>query len=488
VNFDVPLLHRLLPFVRMQRQANFGLAKMQRREFLSGVVSTAGIALPPLPEYLNGKSLVSESGRFVWGVSSSAIQIEGALTEDGRGSSIWDGLRAGSPPRGPEPAADSYHRWRDDVDLIRGLGISAYRFSVSWPRICPTAIGPVNWKAFDYYARLVDALLEVEVTPWICIHHWDLPTFLQEDGGWMSRDTVNKFVDYVQIVMGRFGDRVHHWAPLNEPNIVAYAGYATGVFAPGTASEQAFYAATHHQNLAQGLALKLLLAAGHEAGPILSVRPVRPATANAADVNAAGIHDLVLNRAFLDPLLKGIYPGWLAKRMAPLIHSDDLQSIKASPSFLGINYYGPEYRRFEAGAPFGNEGVNPPNLPRTAYNIVIEAQGLEEVLLQIRQAYDDPPLVITENGASFADIVDSSGRVIDRERIDYLRSHIEAAQRAMKSGARLKGYFVWSLLDNWEWTAGYDQRFGLVHVDFESGRRIPKASYEWYSRVVKSGE
>jgi beta-glucosidase len=218
------------------------------------------------------------------------------------------------------------------------------------------------------------------------------------------------------------------------------------------------------------------------------VRPVRPATANAADVNAAGIHDLVLNRAFLDPLLKGIYPGWLAKRMAPLIHSDDLQSIKASPSFLGINYYGPEYRRFEAGAPFGNEGVNPPNLPRTAYNIVIEAQGLEEVLLQIRQAYDDPPLVITENGASFADIVDSSGRVIDRERIDYLRSHIEAAQRAMKSGARLKGYFVWSLLDNWEWTAGYDQRFGLVHVDFESGRRIPKASYEWYSRVVKSGE
>ena len=459
---------------------------MQRRGFLSGMASAASLAAGSQLELLGGTATAAEPGKLAWGVCSSALQTEGGLLEDGRGESIWDQVKGGKPPRGPEPAADSYHRWREDVELLRGLGVSDYRFSVSWPRVLPAGTGATNAKGLDYYSRLVDALLEAGITPWVCLHHWDLPSAVQEDGGWIVRETVPKFVDYAGVVFRRLGDRVRNWAPLNEPNIVAYAGYATGVFAPGIATEQAYYAATHHQNLAQGLALKFLLAADHNAGPILSLQPARPATSNAEDITAAGLQDLVLNRAFLDPLLNAKYPSWLAERIAPLVKTDDLAVIAVRPSFIGVNYYGPQYRRFQVAAPFANEGIeSPPTVPHTGFDEIIDPHGLTEVLLHLHRAYDAPALVVTENGASFPDAIDASGSVVDMQRTDYLIKHVNAVRDAIKSGAPVTGYFIWSLLDNWEWTAGYDQRFGLVYVDFETGRRTPKASYDWYRKLVR---
>lgn len=297
------------------------------------------------------------------------------------------------------------------------------------------------------------------------------------------------FLEYVLVVAGRIGDRIHHWIPLNEPNVMAYGGYGAGVYPPGHMNEEFFFDSVHHQNLAQGLALKALAGRDRFVGPVLSISPVRPATSRPQDIAAAELHDLIYHRAFLDPLLGHGYPESLALRMAPLVRPGDLEVIAHRPDFLGLNYYGPTYRQAWPGAPFSNDGnVTPADLPMTSEDTPIDSQGLFEVLCSIRDRYERPPVVITENGFPGSDVVGADGRIHDDERIRFLRSHLLAVQKALVAGCDLRGYFVWSFLDSWEWTWGYDQRFGLVYVDFDTGARIPKSSFAWYRSVSRSNQ
>ncbi len=463
---------------------------MRRREFIQ-----AGPAALLVNDALGPFSLEKEGALsafppgFVWGVSSSALQIEGALDEDGRGPSIWDQTKGGDPPRGPEPAAGHYHRWPDDILLLQNLGVAAYRFSVAWPRVLPEGAGTVNQKGLDFYDRLVDGLLSAGLTPWVCLHHWDLPAPLQKAGGWIGRETADRFLEYVLVVAGCIGDRIHHWIPLNEPNVVSYGGYGVGVYPPGHMNEEFFFDSVHHQNLAQGLALKALAGRDRFVGSVLSISPVRPASSRPQDIAAAELHDLIYHRAFLDPLLGHGYPEALALRMAPLVRPGDLEVIAHRPDFLGLNYYGPTYRQAWPGAPFSNDGnVTPAHVPMTSENSPIDSQGLFEVLCNIRDRYGRPPVVITENGLPGSDVVGTDGRIDDDERIRFLRSHLLAVEKALTAGCDLRGYFVWSFLDSWEWTWGYDQRFGLVYVDFDTGARIPKSSFGWYRSVSRSNQ
>ena len=425
---------------------------------------------------------------FVWGVSTSALQIEGGLKADGRGVSIWDDVKGGTPPRPAEPAADHYRCWREDVALLARLGTPAYRFSVAWPRVLPAGIGPVNPKGLDFYDELVDALLSIGAEPWVCLHHWDMPVPIQERGGWIQRDTVERFLDYSRFVVERLGNRVRHWIPLNEPNVVAYAGYGAGVFPPRLMNEEFFFDAVHNQNIALGRVFKELHRPGWMIGPVLALNPIRPASRDARDIAAANLQELVGQRAFLEPLLLGRYPEPLAMRMAPLVQPGDLEIIQNSADFIGVNYYGPEYRRAWPGAPFANDGnITLENTPVTEDDVVIDSQGLLQLLHTIRGRYRNPPVVITENGAAFRDVKGEDGAVEDPRRIAYLQTHLSAAYEALRDGCDLRGYFVWSLLDDWEWIEGYDRRYGLVHVDFDTAQRTPKASFDWYATVVRTG-
>lgn len=462
---------------------------MRRRDFLQGGSTTFlanALSLSPTREE---EKIAAFPPGFVWGVSSSALQIEGALRVDGRGLSIWDEIKGGEPPRGPELAADHYDRWAEDIGLLQNLGVGAYRFSVSWPRVFPEGVGAVNSKGLDFYERLVDALLSVGITPWVCLHHWDMPAALQKAGGWIRRETADRFLDYVLVVADRLGDRVEHWIPLNEPNVVSYGGYAAGVYPPGHMNEEFFFDSVHHQNLAQGRALKALARPGRFVGPVLSISPVRPASSRPQDIAAAELHDLIYHRAFLDPLLGQGYPEALEYRIAPLVQSGDLETIRHRPDFLGLNYYGPQYRQAWPGAPFANDGnVATAREPVSSEQTPIEPQGLFEVLCTIRDRYGRPPVVITENGLPYPDKIEVNGQIDDADRIKYLQSHLVAARDALAAGCDLRGYFVWSFLDCWEWTFGYDQRFGLVHVDFETLARTPKSSFAWYGSVSRSNQ
>lgn len=476
----------LFPLVQ---STNWASVKMHRRDLLK----TAGSALLVGTESTRagaGTEHVFPAG-FTWGVSSAAIQIEGSLHADGRGPSIWDDVQGGKAHFLPEPAADHYHRWRDDIRLLQQLGISGYRFSVAWPRVLPTGAGPVNSVGLGFYDELTDALLSAGVQPWVCLHHWDMPVEIQEKGGWIVRETVDRFLDYARIVMDRLGDRVRHWIPLNEPNTVAYSGYGAGVWPPKFMNEEFFYDAVHHQNLAMGRLWKELRREGWLVGPTLALDPIRPASTDTRDVAAANLQTTVTQDAFLDPLLLGHYPSSLTERIAPLVHATDLDTIHNSIDFIGINYYGPKYRQAWVGAPFSNDGraVQLEALPQTdASHIVIEPSGLSHLLKNLRDRYENPPVIVTENGAAFRDGKDQQGEVHDQQRIEYLRSHLQAVHQALALGCDVRGYFVWTLLDSWEWTDGYDTRYGLVYVDPDTQKRTAKSSFDWYSSVIRSGK
>ena len=331
-------------------------------------------------------------------------------------------------------------------------------------------------------------MLSIGAEPWACLHHWDMPVPIQERGGWIQRDTVERFLDYSRFVVERLGNRVRHWIPLNEPNVVAYAGYGAGVFPPRLMNEEFFFDAVHNQNIALGRVFKELHRPGWMIGPVLALNPIRPASRDARDIAAANLQELVGQRAFLEPLLLGRYPEPLAMRMAPLVQPGDLEIIQNSADFIGVNYYGPEYRRAWPGAPFANDGnITLENTPVTEDDVVINSQGLLQLLHTIRGRYRNPPVVITENGAAFRDVKGEDGAVEDPRRIAYLQTHLSAAYEALRDGCDLRGYFVWSLLDDWEWIEGYDRRYGLVHVDFDTAQRTPKASFDWYATVVRTG-
>ncbi|MEU8248029.1 GH1 family beta-glucosidase [Nonomuraea sp. NPDC048916] len=425
---------------------------------------------------------------FLWGTATAAYQIEGAVSEDGRGVSIWDTF-AHEPGRvrdghTGDVACDHYHRWREDLELMTELGVNAYRFSIAWPRIQPDGTGAANSAGLDFYERLVDELLAADITPVPTLFHWDLPQALEDRGGWLNRDTSGCFAEYAGVVAERLADRVPMWITLNEPFVHMAFGYAMGVHAPGRALLLDALPVAHHQLLGHGLAVQALRAAG--AGQVLitnNCTPVWPASGSKEDLAAADAYDTLHNRLFNDPILLGAYPDLSAYGAEVEVRDGDLATISAPLDGLGVNYYNPT--RIAAptadGLPFTDAGVT--GYPTTAFGWPVVPDGLRELLTGLAHRYGAalPPVYVTENGCSQPDELTPAG-VDDQERIAYLDGHIDAVRRARQEGVDVRGYFVWSLLDNFEWAEGYHQRFGLVHVDFDTQRRTPKASYHWLKR------
>ncbi len=457
---------------------------------------------------------------FVWGTATAAFQIEGAAHEGGRTDSIWDTFcRVPGAVLGGDTgdvACDHYHRWPEDVALMADLGLNAYRFSVSWARVMP-APGVVNAEGLAFYSRLVDGLLERGITPWVTLYHWDLPQWLEDRGGWADRGVVEAFVAYARAVHDALGDRVQHWITLNEPWCSAFLGYGGGQHAPGRQEPQAAVDAAHHLLVAHGSATRALRAAAPDAtiGITLNVTVTDPADpADPADVDAARLSQVMLNDVFLEPVLHGRYPSqalavWEASGLRPPIRPGDLETASAPIDVLGLNYYHgdlisatpppadralpaprPPPARRATRSPAWRPTRSSRGLPRTGMEWEVQPDGLRRVLVQIHEDYTGPagiPLVITENGAAYPDVVGPDGSVHDPERTAYLLDHLRAVEQARAEGADVRGYFAWSLLDNFEWAYGYAQRFGIVHVDFETGARTPKSSARVFSRLARSG-
>jgi beta-glucosidase len=442
---------------------------------------------------------------FVWGAATSAFQIEGGAELDGRGPSIWDTfcatpgrVRGGDDAR---TATDHRRRMRDDVALMADLGVQAYRFSVAWPRVLPEGAGAISQPGLDFYRSLVDELLAQGITPVATLYHWDLPQALEDAGGWPVRATAEHFAAYAATVAGALGDRVRHWSTINEPWCASMLGYAAGVHAPGRHDPAAAVAAAHHLLLGHGLAVDVLRAAspGAEVALSLNPYPVVAAGPSDADLDAVRRVDGIANRLWYDPVLRGRYPDDVLEDLSTVsdlghIHPGDLEQIARPLDALGLNYYRRHHVRATPGASAQGpaaqwpgspdiELVEPPG-PRTDGGWAIEPDGLHEALLQVHGAYDPPPLVIHEAGAAFDDDVDARGVVGDQARIDWLDGHLRAAHRAIADGVDLRGFFVWSLLDNFEWAEGYAHRFGIVHVDLATQERTPKASAHWYAAVI----
>ena len=430
---------------------------------------------------------------FVWGAAASAYQTEGAAREDGRGISIWDRFCA-EPGRvrnadSGEIACDFYHRYSEDIALMRELGLDAFRFSVAWPRVIPEGRGRVNPAGLDFYDRLVDALLDAGIRPFVNLFHWDLPVALERAGGWPARATAEAFVPYAEAVGERLGDRVKDWITHNEPFCTSWLGYGLGVHAPGHSSEREALAAAHHALLSHGWAVEALrrAAPGAEVGTVVDSWPAHPLGDSPEDAAAAWSLDGIRNRWFFDALLRGEYPNDVRERFAssaPPIEEGDMSVIAAPLDFLGVNNYS---RTLVKAGPNGEPvEVRAPAAPLTDMGWEVYPAGLGEVLLRLHRDYQVPSLYVSENGAAYSDVVTHDGRVHDVERIAYLDGYIGAVEEAITGGANVRGYFVWSLLDNFEWALGYSKRFGLVHVDYPTLRRVPKDSFYWYRDLIAS--
>jgi len=430
---------------------------------------------------------------FVWGTATASFQIEGGREE--RGDCIWDDFCRwpGKVHQGDtgDVADDHYHRFRQDVALMAELGQNAYRFSVSWPRVLPEGVGQVNEKGLDFYQQLVDELLARGIEPYVTLYHWDLPSALQRLGGWAARDTAYRFRDYVALVADRLGDRVKTWITHNEPWVVAFVGHLQGRHAPGWEDLALALQVGHHTILSHGLAVEALRArAGSDTrvGITLNFSPAYPASDRPEDVAAAWRHDGFANRWFLDPIFRGQYPediwdafGYRVPRVAP----DDMAIGSPPIDFLGVNYYTRAVVQHDEESWLGYRTLRPEG-EYTAMDWEVFPQGLTDLLLRLTRDYGAPPLYITENGCAYEDIVSDDGQVHDPQRVAYLRKHLAAAHAAIEQGAPLKGYFLWSLLDNFEWALGYSRRFGIVYVDYATLRRIPKDSARFYSSVMTS--
>jgi beta-glucosidase len=438
----------------------------------------------------NTRALAFPPG-FAWGAATAAYQTEGAATEDGRGESIWDRFttlpgRVANGDTG-RVACDSYHRYPEDVRLMRELGLTAYRFSIAWPRVIPNGRGTVNEAGLDFYDRLVDELLANGIEPFPTLYHWDLPQALEDRGGWPVRDTVDAFAEYVEAVVARLGDRVSRWITQNEPWVIAWLGYGRGEHAPGRRSDRDALAAAHHVLLSHGRALEVIRRERPDAkvGITIDVIPIHPLTSAERDLVATREEDGFRNRWILDPVLRGAYPEDLTRRFArilPPIQDGDLATISAPIDFLGVNYY----RRHVVKA--GPNGSGPVVVEvaegeHTAVGWEVYPDGLYELLVRLHEEYGPPPLYVTENGAAFGD-TRRNGTVEDPERMSYLDRHLAAVARAIADGVPVQGYFVWSLLDNFEWARGYAPRFGVVYVDYGTLERVPKQSYHWYRDFI----
>jgi beta-glucosidase len=430
---------------------------------------------------------------FLWGASTAAYQIEGAVREDGRGPSIWDtfthlpGTILGEDTG--DIACDHYHRWPEDVALMRELGIGAYRLSTAWPRILPEGRGPVNGKGLEFYDRLVDAVMEAGIEPWICLYHWDLPQTLEDRGGWRNRDVASWFADYAHLTVRRLGDRVKHWATFNEPNAACVKGYGEGEHAPGIRGRISALRAIHVMNLAHGLGVDAMRSERPDLliGNIYNFHPREPASDREEDEIAANMLDALWNRSFPDPQIHGYYPEPLAAQMEALVEPGDLDIIKRKADYFAINHYTRTRVRRDPDHPF-EIGVLPPSpgTPVTEMGWEIVPEAFRSVLIEAKERYaGDLPIYVLENGAAFPDRVEGDERIRDGQRITYLRDYLGAMLDAIEAGVPVRGYFVWSLLDNFEWTLGYSRRFGLVHVDFDTLTRRPKDSFHFYSDLAR---
>ncbi len=443
---------------------------------------------------------------FLWGAATSAYQIEGAVHEDGRALSVWDRFAAvpGATYQGQTGAiaVDHYHRMEEDVALMAELNLSAYRFSLSWPRILPEGRGTVNERGLDFYDRLVDALLARGIRPLATLYHWDLPVALQDRGGWLTRDTAFAFADYAEVVARRLGDRVHGWITQNEPWCTAYLGYALGIHAPGLHDKQLAVNVGHHVLLSHGLAVPRLrahLPPTAQVGISIDFYPIYAADQRPETLLAARRADTFRNRWFLDPVFRGRYPEGLFSDMQvapPPAHADDFSIISTPIDFLGVNYYSRMLVRARSDGEAAGENGTPTesfeaieSIPGSSYTAMgweIFPDGLANILARIHREYAPKALMITESGAAFNDYLDSDGSIHDQQRIDYLRRHIQSVAQVVRQGVPVKGYFVWSLLDNFEWAEGYRKRFGLIYVDYPTQRRIIKDSGRWYASFVAS--
>lgn len=428
-----------------------------------------------------------------WSAATAAIQIEGSRRADGSGRSIWDDFietpGAVKDASTADPGCDSYRHPEADVALAADLGLDRYRFSIPWARVQPDGRGAGNQAALDHYSRLVDALLDAGVTPFPTLYHWEMPSAVEAEGGWLTRDTAQRFADYVEIVAGRLGDRVAHWYTLNEPAMTTLQGYATGALAPGKALLFGALPTAHHQLLAHGRAVQVLRANNaHQVGLVNNHTRVLPLTDSPDDHTAAFVYDLIHNRVFSEPLLSGAYPDVETLGLPPMpVHDGDLAVIGDSIDFYGINFYNPTtVTAADPSAQIPFDIVPTPGAPVTGFgpDWPIVPSALRDFLIDLRGRHPHlPPVIIGENGASFPE-PERAARIDDRDRIDYLAGHIAAVGEAQAAGVEIEEYTVWSLLDNWEWADGYTQRFGLVHVDFETGERTPKASYDWYRDLI----
>ncbi|GLY48200.1 GH1 family beta-glucosidase [Lentzea sp. NBRC 102530] len=410
---------------------------------------------------------------FLWGVSTSAFQIEGAFDAGGRGPSVWDDFSPVHENQNASVACDHYHRWREDVALMTQLGVNAYRFSIAWPRIQPTGKGPVNAEGLDFYDRLVDALVDVGVAPVVTLYHWDTPAALEDEGGWLNRDIADRFADYAALVADRLADRVKLWIPINEPAMVTLQGYAIGEHAPGKTLLFDALPTAHHLNLAHGRAVEVLRSAGAQAvGTANNHTPAWPAGPD--DVAAAEAYSEIHNWLYADPVLSGRYPDAVADLLP--VQDGDLRTINQPLDFYGVNYYNPTRLKAPSeGNPLPFELAEIDEYERTGFGWPIVPSGLTEMIKALRERHPDlPPVHVTESGCSFP------AGLHDTDRVAYLDGHLKAAQ-----AADVSGYFVWSLIDNFEWEAGYSQRFGLVEVDFETQARTPRDSFHWYRGVIR---
>jgi beta-glucosidase len=434
----------------------------------------------------------SLKGPFTWGVSTSSYQIEGAAAEDGRGPSIWDtycrqARRITNGDTG-DVACDHYHRYAEDVALMRELGVNAYRFSVAWPRLLPQGRGAVNEAGLAFYDRLIDEILAAGIEPWLCLYHWDLPQSLDDLGGWTRRDCAGWFADYAALIARRYGERVKRFATFNEPSVFALFGYCLGGQAPGITDRALLLRAIHHVNLAHGMAVDVLRShvRGASLGIVHNRQPCLPSTDGTADADAARVLDAYWNGAFCEPQLRACYPAELAPLIEACQEPGDLAAICRPIDWFGLNHYSPIYAKASGDNPLGvTFGPAPPDVPRTTMGWPVQPEAFRDTLIDVYRRYR-LPIYVLENGTAFLDKIDENGEVVDEPRIDFLRAYTDAMFEAVDAGADVRGYFVWSLLDNFEWGSGYSQRFGIVYVDYPTQRRITKASFRWYAKLIRA--
>jgi len=501
--------------------------RLTRREFVQSALG-AGLAAALPVGFFSGCSVSSKAGavssgfgassverqvadsseivfpkNFFWGTATAAYQIEGAWKEDGKGESVWDRFShtPGTIKNGDtgDTACDSYHRWREDIALMRAMNLNSYRFSISWPRIQPPGSGSANSKGLDYYSRLVDALLEAKIRPFVTLYHWDLPQALEDAGGWPNRDTASRFSEYVDVMARALGDRVNDWMLFNEPSVFTYSGHLEGVHAPGRKSLWDFLRATHVVNLAQGAGFRALKAARPQArvGTAFNMSACEPATDSEADKLAAERTHAITNLWFLEPALKGHYPEaftYLPETVMG-IKAGDIEKVRAPLDFIGINLY---YRTITSSpgamerVAHAQEWLFPVRMttgggeqgPKTDIGWEVWPQALYDVVTRITRDYNRPVIEITESGCAYNDGPDASGKITDTRRIEYHRQYLAALARAIADGADVRGYHAWSLIDNFEWAEGFSQRFGVAYVDFKTQKRTIKESGRWYAKVV----